>query len=86
MIIYWKQIPGYGILYKSKVISMNMRNKDDSFIVCVCQNRSKGDLMQLIRENDVHSLKDYRSLSFIRPRCGACGEDIEQLIEMVWEK
>ena len=63
---------------------MDMNSVGNDFKVCPCNDKTKGEIMNIIKEKEIHDLKTLRDVSGIGSRCGACGEDCESLIKMVW--
>lgn len=64
---------------------MDMRKKGDDFMVCLCKKKTKKEVMDLIRENNIKTLDELREIGDVGNKCGACGDDLAQLLEMVYE-
>jgi len=64
---------------------MDMRKKRDDFMVCLCKKKTKKEVMDLIRENNIKTLDELREIGDVGNKCGACGDDLAQLLEMVYE-
>lgn len=62
---------------------MDMRTVGDDFKVCLCKNKTKSELMNIIREQDIKDLETLREKADVGNKCGACGEDLQQLIDIV---
>lgn len=65
---------------------MDMRTKDDSFIVCPCRGKSKGEVLEAIKKNRITEVDILAQVADVGNKCGGCREDLAQLIEMAWEK
>ena len=64
---------------------MDMRAKGDDFLVCLCKKKTKGELISLIQEKEIKTLDDLREQGDVGNKCGACCEDLEQLLEIAYE-
>lgn len=62
---------------------MDMSKKNDDFLACACRKKSKGEIMDMLREGDYPDIYAFRDQTGIGAKCGACMEDIQQLFEMV---
>lgn len=62
---------------------MDMLNAADDFKVCLCKNKTKKEIMDIIREQDIRDLDTLREKADAGNKCGACCEDLQQLIDMV---
>ena len=62
---------------------MDMLTVGDDFKVCLCKNKTKKEIMDIIREEGIKDLETLREKADVANKCGACGEDLEQLIDMV---
>ena len=65
--------------------SMDMRAMGDDFMVCLCKKKKKGELIELIREKEIKTLDELREQGDVGNKCGACCEDLEQLLEIAYE-
>ena len=64
---------------------MDMRTKGDDFIVCLCKKKTKKEIIDLIREKEIKTMDELRDIGDVGNKCGACGEDLEQLLAMAYE-
>ena len=64
---------------------MDMRAMGDDFMVCLCKKKKKGELIKLIREKELKTLDELREQGDVGNKCGACCEDLEQLLEIAYE-
>ncbi len=64
---------------------MDMRKEGDSFMVCLCKKKTKKEIMDLIREKEIKTLDELREIGDVGNKCGACSEDLEQLLVMAYE-
>ena len=64
---------------------MDMRAMGDDFKVCLCKNKTKKEMIDLIREKEIKTLEDLREIGDVGNKCGACGEDLAQLLEIAYE-
>lgn len=64
---------------------MDMRAKADDFMVCLCKKKTKKEVIDIIRENDIRTLDALKDIGDVGNKCGACGEDLEQLLEIAYE-
>ena len=64
---------------------MDMRAMGDDFLVCLCKKKKKGELIELIREKEIKTLEELREQGDVGNKCGACAEDLEQLLTMAYE-
>ncbi|MBE6025480.1 MAG: (2Fe-2S)-binding protein [Clostridiales bacterium] len=64
---------------------MDMRKKGDDFMVCLCKKKTKKEVMDLIREKEIKTLDELREIGDVGNKCGACAEDLEQLLTMAYE-
>ena len=64
---------------------MDMRTVGDDFMVCLCKKKTKRELLDVIRENEIHDLDTLREKADAGNKCGACCEDLEQLLVMAYE-
>ena len=64
---------------------MDMRAMGDDFMVCLCKKKTKKEIMDLIREKEIKTLDDLREQGDVGNKCGACCEDLEQLLQMAYE-
>ena len=64
---------------------MDMRAAADDFKVCLCKQKTKKELIDLIREKEIRTLDDLREIGDVGNKCGACAEDLEQLLTMAYE-
>lgn len=64
---------------------MDMREVKDDFLVCVCKKHTKKEIIDFIRENDIKDLITLRNMMNTGNKCGGCGEDLEQLLEIAYE-
>ena len=62
---------------------MDMKAVGEDFKVCLCKQKTKKEIMDLIRENQITDLKTLQELGDVGNKCGACGEDLQQLLDMV---
>ncbi len=62
---------------------MDMRTVGDNFKVCLCKNKTKVEIMDIIRDEEIRELEALREKANVGNKCGACCEDLEQLIDMV---
>ncbi|MBR5740087.1 MAG: (2Fe-2S)-binding protein [Firmicutes bacterium] len=62
---------------------MDMKAVGDDFKVCLCKQKTKKEIMDLIRENHITDLKTLKEEGDVGNKCGACGEDLQQLLDMV---
>ncbi len=64
---------------------MDMRAMGDDFLVCLCKKKKKGELIELIREKEIKTLEELREQGDVGNKCGACCEDLEQLLQIAYE-
>ena len=64
---------------------MDMRKKGDDFMVCLCKKKTKKEVRDLIREKEIKTLDELREIGDVGNKCGACAEDLEQLLTMAYE-
>lgn len=64
---------------------MDMRNKDDNFLVCPCKKKTKGEILDVIRKKRITELDILTQIADCGNKCGGCREDLRQLIEIAWE-
>jgi len=64
---------------------MDMKAVGGEFKVCLCKDKTKDEVMNYIRENNIHDLNELRTGMDIGNKCGGCAEDLESLIKLVWE-
>ena len=64
---------------------MDMRAAADDFKVCLCKQKTKKELIDLIREKEIKTLDELREIGDVGNKCGACAEDLEQLLTMAYE-
>ena len=64
---------------------MDMRAMGDDFKVCLCKNRTKKEMVDLIREKEIKTLDELREIGDVGNKCGACCEDLEQLLTLAYE-
>ena len=64
---------------------MDMRAMGDDFLVCLCKKKKKGELIELIREKEIKTLEELREQGDVGTKCGACCEDLEQLLQIAYE-
>ena len=64
---------------------MDMRAAPDDFKVCLCKQKTKKELIDLIREKEIRTLDDLREIGDVGNKCGGCGEDLLQLLEIAYE-
>ena len=64
---------------------MDMRAMGDDFLVCLCKKKKKGELIELIREKEINTLEELREQGDVGNKCGACCEDLEQLLQIAYE-
>ena len=62
---------------------MDMKAVGDDFKVCLCKQKTKKEIMDLIRENHITDLNTLKEMGDVGNKCGACGEDLLQLLDMV---
>ena len=62
---------------------MDMKAVGEDFKVCLCKQKTKKEIMDLIRENQITDLKTLQEMGDVGNKCGACGEDLQQLLDMV---
>ncbi|MBQ7702738.1 MAG: (2Fe-2S)-binding protein [Firmicutes bacterium] len=60
-----------------------MKAVGEDFKVCLCKQKTKKEIMDLIRENQITDLKTLQEMGDVGNKCGACGEDLQQLLDMV---
>jgi len=65
---------------------MDMRTVGDDFKVCLCKQKTKKELMDLIKENDIKTLDELREIGDVGNKCGGCGEDLQQLLDLSHEE
>ena len=73
------------ITFKKGSTLMDMRAMGDDFKVCLCRNKTKKEVMDFIRENEIKDLEELREKGNVGNKCGACSEDLEQLLVMAYE-
>jgi len=66
-------------------MTMDMRAMGDDFKVCLCKNKTKKEMIDLIREKEIKTLDELREAGDVGNKCGACGEDLAQLLEIAYE-
>ena len=78
---------GYNshISFKKGNTPMDMRAMGDDFKVCLCRNKTKKEVIDFIRENEIKTLEELREQANVGNKCGACSEDLEQLLVMAYE-
>ena len=64
---------------------MDMRAMGDDFLVCLYKKKKKGELIELIREKEIKTLEELREQGDVGNKCGACCEDLEQLLQIAYE-
>ena len=64
---------------------MDIKNENGDFKICLCKNKTKDEVINIIKENDIHDLKTLRNIADCGNVCGGCAEDLESLIKIVWE-
>ena len=64
---------------------MDMRAMGDDFKVCLCKNKTKKEIIDIIRENEIRTLDELREKADAGNKCGACCEDLEQLLTIAYE-
>lgn len=64
---------------------MDMTKVGGDFKVCLCKEKTKDEIIQIIKDNDIRDLKSLRELADIGNKCGACAEDLEALIEAAYK-
>ncbi len=56
---------------------MDMRAMGDDFKVCLCKSKTKKEIIDIIRENEIKTLDELREKADAGNKCGACCEDLE---------
>ncbi len=64
---------------------MDMRAIGDDLKVCLCKQKTKKELIDLIREKEIKTLDELREVGDVGNKCGACGEDLAQLLDIAYE-
>ena len=64
---------------------MDMRAMGDDFKVCLCKQKTKNELLDMIREKELKTLDELREIGDVGNKCGACCEDLEQLLMIAYE-
>ena len=54
-------------------------------MVCLCKKKTKKEVIDLIREKEIKTMDELREIGDVGNKCGACGEDLEQLLEIAYE-
>lgn len=62
-----------------------MRAMGDDFKVCLCKQKTKKELIDIIREKEIKTLDELREIADVGNKCGGCGEDLMQLLEIAYE-
>lgn len=65
---------------------MSLREEKDDYIVCVCRNKTKGELISIAKENKIEDLISFREIANVGNVCGGCGEDLEEIIKIAKEE
>ncbi len=60
---------------------MYLGNKTTDYIICVCREKTLGDLQKIIRTNKITKLKPLCETANVGNRCGACREMLEELLQ-----
>ena len=64
---------------------MDIKKMNDDFKICLCKDKTKGEVFEIIKESNIHDLKSLRSIADVGNVCGGCAEDLETLINLAWE-
>ncbi|MCR5181773.1 MAG: (2Fe-2S)-binding protein [Clostridia bacterium] len=62
---------------------MDMKAVGEDFKVCLCKQKTKKEILEIIEENHITDLKTLKEVGDVGNKCGACGEDLQQLLDMV---
>ncbi len=64
---------------------MYLDGKTRDYKICVCKNKTLGEVEDIIREQHVTDLKTLCEVADIGNKCGACREMLDELLEKVNE-
>ncbi len=65
---------------------MDIKAKDKDFLVCPCKKKTKGELEEIVRKNRITDVAVLIQTADAGNKCGGCREDLQQIIDLVWEK
>ena len=64
---------------------MYIDGKTRDYKICVCKNKTLGEVEDIIREQHITDLKTLCEVVDIGNKCGACREMLDELLEKVNE-
>ncbi len=62
---------------------MYIDGKGRDYLICVCKNKTLGEVEDIIRKQHITDLKTLCETADIGSKCGACREMLEELLRKV---
>ena len=68
--------------YKGEII--DQVDEEEGKIVCFCFGITEGKIRRVVEENNLHSVEDVTNYTKAGGGCGACQEEIEDILDDIW--
>lgn len=57
--------------------------KSRDYEICPCRQKTRGEIEDIIRENNINNLKDLCEIANVGNKCGGCREELMQVLDEI---